>query len=100
MNRVSDYGKISFGVPQGSISRPLMFLIYVNDMPQAVKSLYADGSCLMYQQKDVEETEKQLNKDFENVRDWFVDIKLGIHIGEDKTKSILFASKRNIKIKI
>ena len=54
----------------------------------------------MYQQKDVEETEKQLNKDFENVRDWFVDNKLGIHIGEDKTKSILFASKRNIKIKI
>ena len=29
--------------------------------------------------------------------DWFVDNKLSIHFGEDKTKSILFASKRKIK---
>ena len=69
-------------------------------MPQAVKSnlfLYADDSCLMYQHRDVNETEEQLNKDFENVCDWFVDNKLSIHFGEDKTKSILCASKRKIK---
>ena len=64
----------------------------------------------MYQHRDTEEIEKQLNKDFENVCDWFVDNKLTIHFGEDKTKSIIFASKRtrartlnvkykNIKIK-
>ena len=85
---------------QGSILGPLLFLIYVNEMPQAVKSnlfLYADDSCLMYQHKDVSEIEEQLNKDFENVCDWFVDNKLSIHFGEDKTKSILFASKRKIK---
>ena len=29
--------------------------------------------------------------------DWFIDNKLSIHFGEDKTKSILFASKRKIK---
>ena len=52
---------------------------------------------LMYQHRDVEEIEKQLNKDFENVCDWFVDNKLSIHFGEDKNKSILFVSKRNIK---
>ena len=37
-------------------------------------------------------TEKQLNKNFENVCDWFVDNKLSIHIVEDKTKSILSIS--------
>ena len=36
--------------------------------------------------------EKQLNKNFENVCDWFVDNKLSIHIVEDKTKSILSIS--------
>ena len=41
--------------------------------------------------------EKQLNEDFENLCDWFVDNKLSIHFGEDKTKSILFASKRRAK---
>ena len=51
----------------------------------------------MYQHRDVEKIENQLNKDFENVYDWFVDNKLSMHFGEDKTKSILFASKRKIK---
>ena len=99
-NRLSDFGKVSCDVPQGSILGPLLFLIYVNDMPQAVKSnlfLYADDSCLMYQHRDVEETQKQQNKDSENVCDWFVYNKLRIYFGEDKTKSILFASKRKIK---
>ena len=47
-------------------------------MHQAVKSnlfLYANDSCLIYQHRDVEEIEKQLNKDFENICDWFVDNK-------------------------
>ena len=99
-NQHSDFGTISCGVPQGSILGPLLFLIYVNDMPQAVKSnlfLYADDSCLLYQHHDAEEIEKQLNKDFENICDWFVDNKLSIHFGEDKTKSILFVSKRKLK---
>ena len=59
--------------------------------------LHADDSCLMYHHRDVEEIEKQLNKDFEIVCDWFVDNKLSIHFGEDKTKSIPFASKCKIK---
>ena len=45
---------------------------------------------------DVEEIEKQLNKDFANICDRFVDNKLSIHFGEDKTKSILIASKHKI----
>ena len=46
--------------------------------------------CLVCQHRDISEIEKQLN----------VDNKLSIHFGEDKTKSILFASKfknKNIK---
>ena len=39
----------------------------------------------------------QLNEDFANICDWFVDNKLIIHFGEYKTKSILFASKHKIK---
>ena len=43
---------------------------------------------MYHQRRDVEEIEKQLNKDFEIVCDWIVDDKLSIHFGEDKTKSI------------
>ena len=48
----------------------------------------------MYQHKEVDETEKQLNKGSENICSRFVDNKLSIHFGEDQTKLILFASKR------
>ena len=41
--------------------------------------------------------EKQLKEDFENLCDWFVDNKLSIQFGEDKTKSNFFASKRTAK---
>ena len=99
-NCYSDLSNITCGVQQGSILGPLLFLIYVNDMPQAVKSnlfLYADDSCLVFQGKDAIEIEKELNEDFTNICEWFVDNRLSIHFGQDKTKSILFASKRKIK---
>ena len=52
---------------------------------------------LFFQGKGVIEIEKQLNGYFTNICEWFVDNRLSIHFGEDKTKSILFASKRKIK---
>ena len=52
---------------------------------------------LMYQHGDITKVQKILNKDFKNICDWFVDNKLSIHFGDDKTKSILFVSKRRAK---
>ena len=59
--------------------------------------LYADDTCLVCQHNDVNKTDKQLNKDFESIYDWFVDNKLIIYFGDDETKSILFAIKFKIK---
>ena len=96
----SNPGYLTCGVPQGSILGPLLFLLYINDMPQSVNCdlyLYADDSCLVIQDKDVKVIERQLNADFANLCDWFLDNKLSIHFGDDKTKSILFSSKNKIK---
>ena len=52
---------ITCGVPEGSVLGHLLFIIYVNYMPQAVHSnlfLYSDDSCLVFQGKDVIEMEK------------------------------------------
>ena len=36
----------------------------------------------------------QLNKDFNSLCEWFIDDKLSIHFGEEKTKSILFGTEQ------
>ena len=53
---MSSAGKIICSVPQESILGPLLFLLYINDMPQAVEIdlfLYADDTGLVFQHKDV-----------------------------------------------
>ena len=69
-------------------------------MSQAVKCelfLYTDDTCLTFQHENVKEIEDELNLNFPCLFDWFINNKLSIHLGEDKTKSILFGTKLNIK---
>ena len=68
---------MSCGVLQGSILGPLLFLLYLNDMPQAVNSellLYADDTCLIYMGKDTKTIEEQLNRDFKVARNKKIEI--------------------------
>ena len=98
-NSFSDKAIIICGLPQVSILGPLLFLLYVNDVVQAVNCdllLYADDRGLIFQHKDMHIIEHQLNRNFSNICDWFVDNKLSIRFGEDK-KSILFATLNKCK---
>ena len=98
-NKYSSIAKIECGVPQGSILGPFLFFFYVHDMKQAVDCdlvLYADDSCLVYQHNDVSKIQQNLNKNFLNIYDWFVDNKLSIHFGKDKTKCILCGIKQKL----
>ena len=95
-------GKWTCGVPQGSILGPLLFLLYVNNIPQAINSellLYVNDTCLIYMEKDTKTIEEQLNRDFNSLCEWFINNKLSIHFGKEKTKSILFGTKEHVKIK-
>ena len=92
----SSPGTLSYGVPQGSILGPLLF----HDMLQAVNSellLYADDTCLIYMGENIQKIEEQLNSDFTSLCEWFIDNKLSVHFGGEKTKSILFGTKRQLK---
>ena len=91
------------GVLQGSILEPLLFLIYINDLPQSLteiaSNLHADDKCIHYQDKDIEKSENILNKEFSSFCECFIDNKLSIYFGEDRTKAILF-TKNNTKAKL
>ena len=64
--------------------------MYVNGMAQAVGCdlyLYADDLSLLYSHKDLHLIEETINKNFNSLCDWFVENKLSIHFGKDKTRS-------------
>ena len=76
-------------VPQESILGPLLFLLYINDLAQAVVSdslLYADDTSIVLQHKSEIEIEKQLIRDFSSLCDWFLDNKLSAHFGARQNK--------------
>ena len=96
---ISKPATITCGVPQGSIIGPLLFLIYVNDLPSAVGCkllLHADDSALIVSGTNTEEIRNRLSSELESIREWLIDNKLSLHLG--KTESILFGSKRKLQL--
>ena len=71
----SDPLPITCGVPQGSILGSLLFLCYVNDMPNSFNCLrlqYADDSALICSDKDPEKIGSILHTNLESCNKWFV----------------------------
>ena len=64
--------------------------------------LYADDTCILYNYQNVKFIERNSNYDFNSLCEWFIDNKLSVHFGEDKTKSILFkrGNKSNLSLNI
>ena len=89
-NVFSTSGLINCDVPfHKHLSLRPFLLICINDLPQALNEtgsyLYADDTCIFYQDKNVEKIEV-LNKEFSSLCEWFIDNKLSIHFGNYKTK--------------
>ena len=59
--------------------------------------LYTDDTCLTFQHENVLELRKQFDFNYVKLCDTFIDNKLSIYPGEEKTKSIFFGGKFNIK---
>ena len=92
---VSGLLDILFGVPQGSILGPLFFLIFINDLPGALKlllSLFADDTTLQWSGNSVRELEAVINRELEAATEWFSANRLSLHPG--KTQFMVFTSNR------
>ena len=60
-NVFSEAGTLKYSVPQIPILGSLLFLLYVNDLPQSLSDkgsyLYADDTCIFYQHEDIKKIE-------------------------------------------
>ena len=85
-----------------NILGPLLFLIYINDLPNCLKKttpcLYADDTQIFPTSNDSVELANDLNADLENVTDWLNVNKLQSH--PSKTKLMVIGSKQNLINKI
>lgn len=89
------------GVPQGSILGPLLFLIYVNDLPPALSHdcvLFADDTTIIMDCKNVDTYETEIYKTLEDVIQWLDKNKLKINI--EKTKLINFKTYKSKDIEL
>ena len=89
----SEIGEMEVGVPQGSCLGPLLFLIYINDLPSAVQcsivSMYADDTSLCLKSKDVSQLNEAINDDY--LDSWLKGYKFSLNVA--KTQSMLIATK-------
>ena len=102
-NNMSDSQKITCGVPQGSILGPLMFILYVNDMPKCFSkcnvNIYADDTMFYISNENVEIVNNILQSELQLVYKWLCCNKLSLHIGKTSTMLVCSRQKRAHLIK-
>ena len=97
---------VTCGVPQGSVLGPLLFLIYINYIPNSSSKfafyLFADDTSIYFESGNLEQLQKVVNSELEHVKKWLDANKLALNV--DKTNFVIFHSPQkplyeNITIK-
>jgi len=91
----SNWAKVLSGVPQGSVLGPLLFVIYINDLPDLATNtmkLYADDSKLLSIVNDLSDASR-LQGDLDSVSDWMSEWRMKLNNSKSK---VMHYGKQNL----
>jgi hypothetical protein len=96
---VSEAINVQLGVPQGSVLGPLLFILYINDMNNAIKhatlNLFADDTLLYIAADNLKDAVEKLNEDLRMLSVWLNLNKLKLNV--QKTKCMVITFKQNVQ---
>ena len=98
----SSINTINIGVPQGSTLGPILFLLFINDLPNASNllfpTLFADDTTLSIARSNFLDLISVLNQELQSIKEWTVSSRLSINV--DKTEMILITNKNVVNTNI
>ena len=97
--KVSKTEVVNCGVPQGSCLGPLLFLVYINDLPNCLEksnvSMYADDTCLYHSFDSFDAMNQAINADVIALKDWLEGNKLSLKVA--KTEAMTIGSNKKLR---
>jgi len=102
-NKVSDWAKVRHGVPQGSIFGPLLFLLYINDLPKIINKtsapiIFADDTSILFTHSNLIDFKKNISIIFTTLNKWLGANQLSLNF--NKTNYVQFTTKRNMSFNL
>ncbi len=98
-DQLSNLPPVTCGVPQGSNLGPILFLIYINDLPNclnhAIPRMFADDTSISYSANTTGELQNVINSELKKLNSWLITNRLSLNIV--KTEFMVIGSQRKLR---